>query len=149
MANELMRWDPFEDLRILRQAMNRGHWPTVQRQDVEFGAMDEALPVDIYEKDQKLVVKAAVAGVKPEDVEVNVTDGILHIRTESKQEDDVNEGDYHRREYRLGRCSRSFRLPPNIDATKAVAKFENGMLKIEFPKAAQQNTRTIKLEVQK
>lgn len=149
MANDIIRWDPFDELRQMRQLMNRlVPFAPVRRDEVEFGGLDEALPVDIYEKDNAVVVKTALPGVDPNDIDVNVTDGVLHIRAETKAEQDVSDADYHRREYRYGRFSRSFRLPPNLDASKATAEYQHGMLRLTFPRLDQDKSRSIKLQVQ-
>lgn len=147
MANDLLRWDPMDELRQMRRFMDRVVPGVVRREEVEFGGLDEALPVDIFEKDNQIIVKTALPGVDPKDIQVDVTDGVLHIRAETKAEKDVNDVDYHRREYRYGRFSRAFRLPPNVDASKAVAKFEHGMLRLSFPKTQPQQGKTLKLEV--
>jgi HSP20 family protein len=147
MANDLLRWDPMDELRQMRRWMDRLAPAPVRREEIEFGGLDEALPVDIYEKDDQIVVKTALPGVDPKDIQVDVTDGVLHIRAETKAEQDVNDADYHRREYRYGRFSRAFRLPPNVDTKAAKARFEHGMLRLAFPKVQKEQAQSIKLEV--
>jgi HSP20 family protein len=154
MARELTRFDPnrfdpFDDLRNLRRMMERmmGGGLPLQQGDVEFGGLDEPLPVDVFEKDNQIIVKAALPGVDPKDVDIRVTDGILHIRAETRDEKDVNDEHYHRHEYRYGRFSRSFRLPPNLDHSKAEAHYENGMLRLAFPKTEEAKQRSIQIEV--
>ena len=154
MAREMMRRDParfdlFEDFRSMRRLMDRfmgGGMPMAYSGD-DLGGLEEPLPVDVFEKGDEVIVKAALPGVNPDDVDIRVADGILHIRAESRDEQDVDEGDFHRREYRYGRFSRSFRLPPNLDTTKAEAQYDNGMLRLRFPKTEAAGERSIKIEV--
>jgi HSP20 family protein len=155
MARELTRmdpsrFDPFDDLRNMRRVLDRfmgGTFPLVAREDVEFGGLEEPLPVDVFERGNEVIVKAALPGVDPKDVDIRVTDGILHIRAETKDEQDVQTENYHRHEYRYGRFARSFRLPPNLDTTKAEAKYDNGMLRLSFPKTEESRERSMRIEV--
>lgn len=94
-----------------------------------------AMPLDIFEKDNKVFLRAAVPGVKPEEIEVSVEDDVLTIRGETKQtlESDENTKVY-RREFRLGSFSRSVRLPEGLDLENVEAQFENGMVTISIPR---------------
>lgn len=149
MGNEIARWNPAEELRQMQRLMDR-FWlaePRLGFSDAELTS-EGALPaVDIFEKDGNVVVKAALPGVKPEEIDVNVSDGVLYIRAETKAEEDVHEKDYHRKEYRYGKYARSFRLPDNLDASKATAKYENGMLRLIFPKTEATKPKPIKVSV--
>lgn len=147
MPNQLMRWDPFDDFRQMRRMMERFIGPSFGLQDLDVTTQGEALPLDVYEKGDQLVVKAALPGVDPNDIEVNVRDGVLHINAESRQEQDVREGDYLRHEYRYGRTSRSIQLPPDVDFDKAEANYEHGMLRLCFPKTQADRARSMRIEV--
>lgn len=150
MSNELLRWDPFDDFRTMRRVMERA-FPGIQapQRDTETSGIGElALPVDIFEKDNQVVIKAAVPGVKPEDVKITVSENILSIEAETKSESDVKDGDWHRREHRYGRWSRSFRLPPDLDSEKAAAEFQNGVLRLSIPKKTEAKPRTFTVQVQ-
>lgn len=121
--------------------------PRLGFSDAELTSEGAMPAVDIFEKDGNVVVKAALPGVKPEEIDVNVSDGVLYIRAETKAEEDVHEKDYHRKEYRYGKYARSFRLPDNLDASKASAKYENGMLRLTFPKTEAAKPKPIKVSV--
>ena len=149
MANDITRWNPTDDVRQMQRFMDRFlGWPRLAREDVEFESSESMLPVDIFEKDGNVVVKAALPGLKPEESQVNIADDMLHIRAETKTEQDVNDENYHRREYRYGKFSRSFRLPPNLDTAKATANYENGMLRLTFPRTEAAKPRAIQVKVQ-
>jgi HSP20 family protein len=149
MAQELMRWNPMQEIRDMQRQMDRFFygWPRVAREDVELTAMDEALAVDIFEKGNNIVVKTALPGVDPKDIVVNITDGVLLIQAETKAEENVDEGNYHRREYRYGKTSRSFRLPENVDTQKVTSAYHNGMLRLTFPKTDAAKAKSIRVPV--
>lgn len=92
------------------------------------------LPLDIVDTGDAYEVKAAVPGFNPEDVEVTVTNGVLHIEAQRKQESETKGGTYLRRELRYGSYERSVQLPTGINEGDIKASFENGMLTVEIPK---------------
>ena len=122
-------------------------WPRVLREDVELSAIDKTLPVDIFEQDNAIVVKAALPGVDPKDINVQINDGVLQISAETRSEETVDENDYHRREYSYGKWSRSFRLPNDVAGDKAKASFDNGMLRLTIPHTGESKPRSLKIEV--
>lgn len=104
------------------------------------------LPVDVYEKDNTLVIRAALPGVKPEDVNVSIEEGVLTISAETTTE--ITEQDkVYRREYRHGSFSRSLSLPENIDTNGVEASFENGFVKIALPKVEPVKPQALKIPV--
>lgn len=147
MSYDLLRWDPFDDMRVMRRVMDRV-FPTMPARDGEPASFSElALPVDIYEKDGKVVIKAAVPGVKPEDVKITVAENVLTIEAETKADLELKEGDFHRREHRYGKYSRSFRLPNDLESEKAQAEFEHGVLRLSLPRKAEARPKTFTVPV--
>jgi len=145
MKEDLTRWDPLDDFRVARRWLDRlAPWSSSSR--FEPAEFEESLPVNIYDQGENLVVRAAVPGVKPEDIDVSVNDGTLDIRAESKREDEVNERDYYRREFRYGRIHRSFRLPAGVDASKVEASYDNGMLEVTIPRAPEAKAQRIEVK---
>jgi HSP20 family protein len=94
-----------------------------------------ALALDVADQDGSYVVKASVPGVNPEDVEVTLTDNVLTIRGEMKEDKDIKEESYHLRERRYGSFVRSVTLPMAVDASAIEAVNENGVLTLTLPKA--------------
>lgn len=146
MANIVVR-EPFREMMSLREAMDRLFedsfvGPRWMGLDLEAGA----LAMDVYETDNDLVVTASVPGVKPEDVEITVTDDVLHIRGEVKSEEKVEKANYIRQERRFGRFERNLTLPMQVQADKAEAIFENGVLKLTLPKAEAVKPKQIKIK---
>jgi HSP20 family protein len=107
---------------------------------------ESALPLDVYETDNELVVKAALPGIKPEDVDITLTGDCLTIKGEAKAEDNVKEEDYFLHERRYGAFSRAVTLPVPVVGDKAEAKFENGVLTISLPKAEEVKPKPIKVK---
>jgi HSP20 family protein len=101
--------------------------------------------LDVYETDDALVVKAALPGVQPEQVDISVIGDVLTVKGETKSEDETKDGNYHRRELRYGSFARSIALPTRVDHDKAEAKFENGILAITLPKAEEAKPKSIKI----
>ena len=106
----------------------------------------ESLAVDMYETDEKVVVRTAVPGVKPEDIDVSITGDVLTIKGETKAEEKVEKANYIRQERRYGAFSRSLTLPSTVVADKATAEFENGVLILTLPKAEEVKPKTIKIK---
>ena len=92
--------------------------------------------VDISENDASLVVKVDLPGIKPEDVEINVSDDRLTIKGERKEESESDDKDtkVHRVERRYGSFLRSFALPPGTKPDEVVAESDNGVITITLPK---------------
>jgi HSP20 family protein len=102
--------------------------------------------VDMYQTDNEIVVKAAIPGVKTDDVQINVTGEMLTIKGEFKEKDEVKERAYHLREQRWGVFERTLALPTDVIADKAKAEFENGILTITLPKADEVRPKTISIK---
>ena len=130
----LRRWEPFTELRRMRETMDRG-WP-----DFFFGPEGEeaaenwAIPLDVVEEDDNIVVRAAMTGVKPEDIDITVEDGVLTVKGRTATEKEHKEGDYLMRERRTGAFHRTLRLPRTVDTDKAGTTYEHGVVTITFPK---------------
>ena len=108
-----------------------------------------AVPVDVYQQDANIIVKAPLPGVKPEDIDISVVGDTLTIRGEMKQEREVKEEDYVRRERRFGAFSRTVSLPTPVNTSKANATFENGVLTLTLPVAEEAKPKQIKIKAGK
>ena len=142
----IVRWDPFVDMDQMRHRMDRifgdlRPWRLAPRVNSEIGYF----PLDISETDEAFEVEAALPGVKPEDVEVQVHGDTVTIKGNAKEEAEENGKDWLRRERRYGVFARSFTLPTDIDAANASADFENGLLKLRLPKSEASRPKTIKV----
>lgn len=148
MATSLTRWDPFAELASVRNAMDRlfdqsfGRLPLV-RNGEELGPL--SIGLDVVETSEEYVVKAAIPGVDPKDVDISVEDDVLTIKGDFEQREESREESYLRRELRYGSFQRALRLPPTVDAEKAKAEFEHGMLRLALPKKPEARTRSIRI----
>ena len=143
----MMRWNPFRDLESIREAMDRAleetYWPTGRRSGIE--AL-RVLPVDMYETDSDVIVRTAVPGVKPEDIQINVTGNLLSIRAERKEEEQVKRENVYRHEIHAGQFYRELALPTTVNADQAEATFANGVLTLRLPKTEQAKARKIEVK---
>ncbi len=100
----------------------------------------------MYQTDNEIVVKAALPGIKADEVQINITGDVLTLKGEVKQQEDVKEKAYHIHEQRWGTFERTLVLPANVVADKAKADFENGILTITLPKAEEAKPKTINIK---
>jgi HSP20 family protein len=145
--SKIVRWQPASELMSLREAMDRlfeDSWVGARAWGFPSPWVEPAL--DVYETADHVAVKAAVPGVKPEDVEITVTGNVLSISGETKEETETKDKNYLRRETRMGAFSRTIELPAGLQTDKADAKFENGILTVTFPKAEEVKPKTIKVK---
>ena len=123
----MIRWDPSRDLVSLRQAMDRLFEESFVRPSgftLELGGGN--IPIDIYQTENTVEVKATLTGVKPDEVDISITGDTLTIKAERKEEKEVKENRY-------GMVSRLITLPVEVKAEKAEATFENGVLSLTLP----------------
>lgn len=147
--SSMMRWEPSRDIVSLRDMMDRLFEDAfvTSRGIIPFSGAD--LAVDMYETKDDVVVKTALPGVKPEDVDITITGDTLTIRGETKEESEENENEqqnYLRRERRYGEFTRTITLPSGLQTDKAEASFDNGMLTLKIPKSEQAKPKSIKVQ---
>jgi HSP20 family protein len=103
-------------------------------------------PVDLLETDEDVVVKASLPGVKPDDVHISVTEDTLTIKGEASSETEEKKANYYRQERHFGAFQRTFTLPVRVEAEKAEATFEHGVLNLRLPKAQDVRPKTIEVK---
>ena len=130
------RWQPFSELMSLRQAMDRLFEDSFVRPSRGVAALGEvaAPALDVYQTPTEIVVKAALPGLKPEDVNIDITGETLEIKGERKAEQEIKKDDYLYQERRYGAYSRSVVLPSVLKTDKAEATMEDGILTLTIPK---------------
>jgi HSP20 family protein len=129
----LVRWDPFRDLTALQNEVNRLFSRATGGDVAERQSWTPA--IDVVETEGAIVLKAELAGMKPEDINIELQDNVLTISGERRFEEEVKEDKFYRIERRYGSFSRSLALPPAADESKVDAKYENGVLQITVQKA--------------
>lgn len=109
--------------------------------------MEGQLAIDVYQTPGEVIIKAPIAGVRQEDLDVTITDEQVSIRGERHDASkDAVEG-YLVQECYWGSFSRVYALPVAVDSDKASARLVNGILTVTIPKAAKARTKTIAVEV--
>ncbi len=132
----LERWDPFREMMTLRESMDRLLQQSISGTGQLLSTMrPDAIPMDVVERDDAFEVRAAVPGVKPEDVEVVVQGERLTVRAESKREDEQRGDNWLMREHRSGTLQRTITLPSAVSSDRAEARIEHGVLTLRLPKA--------------
>jgi HSP20 family protein len=104
--------------------------------------------VDIVETDEAYELKAEIPGLKKEDIQVSLEDGLLTIRGEKKEETETRKKNYHTVERVFGKFERSFRLPENARGDSIHARYDNGVLSIDIPKAEEAKPKQIAVAVE-
>ena len=121
----------------------------VQNHDQEEGSwvadQEGQLTIDVYQTDMDIVIKSTIAGVKPEDLDIQINNDMVTIRGERRKEDEIRDEDYYYQECYWGAFSRSIILPVDVEANKSEAIMKNGILTIKLPKAETAKARKIQV----
>lgn len=140
------RPSPFGELLSLRQAMDKlFDDDSIRPLSWTTAPTGPAIPLDLVTTSDALIVRAALPGVSPEDVEITVENGTLTIAGSTIEAKDVEEGSELLREIPRGSFSRSVSLPNGLEPDRADAKFEHGILSLRIPKAEQLKPRPIRI----
>ena len=146
----IARWSPFQELTSLHSSMDR-LFGDMSEGNTNGGTMEMPtfrLPVDISETDNGYVIKAPVPGFKPEEVQVSLTDGVLSITAEHREEKTDQKKNYLRREVAYGNFERLIALPNDVQDDNIKATFNNGVLEIEVPRAPKPQPKRIEVRAQ-
>lgn len=149
MANQLTRWDPFREAVTLREAMDRLFEDTFVPARRREGAVERfyRLPLDAYVTPDEIVVLANMPGIKPEDVEITIEGDTLTIKGERPTP--LENVDYVMQERAFGKFMRTLNINIPVDADKAEARYENGLLTLTIPKAEAVKPKTIQVTTAK
>ncbi|MFU8826345.1 MAG: Hsp20/alpha crystallin family protein [Brevefilum sp.] len=144
----LMRRDPIREMLSWNRAMERMLDNLYDDGELGFGdPLNLRMPLDVVENDDEFIVKADVAGINPDDIEITYTDNNLSIKGEMVDErEEREEGRYHLRERRYGTFSRTISMPGTVDVENIQAETENGVLKIHLPKKEEVKPRRIEIK---
>ena len=140
----LTRFNPTHDILTIRNLMERMFDETLAPTPYSNGAAEHRLAIDAYTTQNEIVVQAALPGVKPEDVEITVENDTLKISAELPKR--LGDVDYAFVERPHGRFSRTLMLNVPVEADKANAHFENGLLTLTLPKAETVKPKMIKVK---
>lgn len=145
----IVRWDPFRNVAALQERINKlfqDSFPGAAQQD-ELALCDWRPTVDIYETEQGIVIKVDLPGVKKEDVSVEIKENLLTLKGERKQDTEVAEENYLRRERCCGSFHRAFSLQYQVSPEMIKAKFKDGVLMVEVPKLEEEKPKQIQVNI--
>lgn len=153
MMNQLVQWDPFQELENMHRRLtslfdSNGRAQRRNGSGRESMVASEWSPmVDISEDEKSFVIKAELPEVKKEDVHVTVENGVLTLTGERKFEKEEKGRKYHRIERSYGTFARSFALPENIDAGRVNATFKDGLLTVTVAKSENAKPKHIEVKI--
>jgi HSP20 family protein len=154
---DINRWDPFQEMMSLREAMNRlmeesfllpsrtlGTIGQESSQLAARGTRQIGTPaLDIQEQDDAFTVQASLPGVRPEDARIEVRGNQITLSGQTQQEQEAERGNYLVRERRIGQFYRTFTLPTGVNSDAAEASYANGILTLRLPKSEATRARQI------
>ena len=148
----MTRWDPFQDLRSAQDEMAQmspmlAHALGLHAQQGNERTMTSAWApaLDISERKDAYLVTVELPGLKPEDLDITMEDGLLTIQGERQFASETSEQQFHRVERRYGAFRRSITLPAHAMAEGIQASFEDGVLQILVPKAEEAKPKRIQV----
>ena len=143
------RWDPFRDLLSIQDEMNQMFSRAFGQQAGQAGESGQramwAPALDIAERKDAYLVSVEVPGMKPEDLDVTLENGLLTVQGERRFEQEATDKQWHRVERRYGRFRRSITLPSQVQADAIEASFEDGVLNVRVPKAEEAKPKRIEV----
>ncbi len=156
MARELTVWKPSKqlarlgDFEKMRREMDR-MWNSFfeGRPRLIVEEEGEWLPaLDLAESSNEFVVKAEIPGLDPKDIDISLSDNMLTIKGEKKEEREEKEENHHFIERIYGSFARSIQLPAEVNHQKITTSYKNGVLKIHLPKSEEAKKKEVKIKVQ-
>jgi HSP20 family protein len=143
----IVRWDPLKDLMTMHDRMNKIFDETLSKS--AHGSYGDWLPpVDIYETDSEIVIVAELPGIKEEELDIQMADGVLVLKGEKKYPVDGDSDNYYRLERAYGKFNRSFAIPNTVDVNSVKASLKDGLLKITLQKRNEIQPKVIKVETE-
>lgn len=142
MTKTLVTFDPTREFRQMQQMLER-----LFEAPGREAARGQAFPIDVFEREDALLIRASAPGIAPADLEVQIEDDVLTIRGEVKTEAELGEAKVYRREIAMGAFTRSVRLPEGLDLENVDAAFANGVVTITIPRVAAPQPSARRIEV--
>jgi HSP20 family protein len=143
---ELSNWSSNDRLASFRDEIDRlfdFSWPS--RDTGLFSGWSPAL--DVFDDKDSFVVKVELPGMKKEEIQLSLHDGVLTVSGERKHEREAKEGGTFRSERYFGKFQRSVTLPTAVDANKVNASYKDGVLSVELPKSEEAKPKQIEVSV--
>lgn len=123
----------------------RAEWPAAGRGSAFFA---HRMPtVDMIDREDEVIVRAEVPGVRKEDLKVSLSDTEITIEGHTEHKEEEKRADYYCHEMSYGDFKRTFELPAEVDASKAQATMKDGLLEIQVPKVERAKRRQVSVEI--
>jgi len=143
----IVRWDPLKDLLTMHDRMNKIFDETLSK-TAQGGFGDWLPPVDIFETAEEIVIMSELPGMKEEDMDIQVTDGVLTLKGEKKYPVEGEKDNFYRLERSYGKFNRSFSIPNTVDIGSVKANLKDGLLTVTLKKKDEVQARVIKVETE-
>jgi len=145
---EVSRWSPFRHLTSLREEIDRlFDSPMTDLTQSSHQFLSGWMPaIDLAEDQDNLYLKAELPGMKKEDIEISIHEGVLTLSGERKQDPKHADAEVYRSERFLGRFQRTLSLPTLINADKVKATYKDGLLHVVLPKAEESKPKHIEVK---
>ena len=144
----LQRRDPRFELRRMHEVLNR-RWRGFGFDYDNAEDKEWAIPIDVVEEEDDILVRASLPGVDPDQIDVTIEDQVLAITANTSVDQERKEHGYLIKERRSGAFHRALRLPDTVDADKANTLYENGLLTVTLPKVEAKKAKHLKVAVGK
>jgi HSP20 family protein len=145
----IVKWNPFREMVALHEDMDRlfSRLDGGARENGASGSQNWMLAMDVVETEDAIRLKAAVPGIEPENIQIQVEDHVLTVSGERRFEDKVENGKYTWLEQRYGSFSRSVTLPRWADVEHIEASYRHGVLELIVPRREESKPRRIELKL--
>lgn len=137
-------WNPFKELVRLENEINK-LFGELAPQELPVKVQTWTPRVDIYEKDNNIIIEAEIPGAKKEDIQVKIKDNNVIIKGEVKKEEEKKEENYYRSERFYGSFERVIPLPTEVKPEESKAEIKDGILKLTIPKTVSEEEHEIKI----
>ena len=147
----LMRLEPFGDVQKMRRQVDRlledifANRPTYAPAPIE---MQWEPPIEMFETDAEVVVKAALPNIDPKNVDITVTNEAITLKGETKHEEEHKARNYCRREMQYGAFLRILPLLAEVKSAEAKATYKDGVLEVKVPKTERAKATSVKVKVE-
>jgi HSP20 family protein len=142
----LVKWNPWREMELFHRPFeglfDESFFPTSWLND-ESGLSGWDPAVDIYDENDKIVIKAELPGMDRKDIDVDLKDHVLTLKGERSYENEEKKDNYYHRERAFGKFQRAFRLPVDAEPDKVKADFKDGVLTIEIPRPEEEKPKRI------
>lgn len=143
-------WDPFRDMAMLQERMNRLFEESLARNRTTEGEAPVGAwmpPVDVYETAERIVIRVDLPGVDQSSIDLRIEDGALILRGERRFASGENSEDFLRIERSYGSFQRTFRLPATVEQSGVQANHMNGVLEVVLKKRESSRPQSIRIDV--